>query len=131
MGLSIVPMLAGGAMYETGAGGSAPKHVQQFTKEGHLRWDSLGEYLALSVSLGTWALLATHRLLCSPPPLLRRLPRCWTTTYLHHARSTNLTTVVPLTTLPSSGQKQWLSTTLPSRAWQTSSPQTKTRLSRS
>merc|ERR1711865_1152049 len=45
--LSIVPMLAGGAMYETGAGGSAPKHVQQFTKEGHLRWDSLGEYLAL------------------------------------------------------------------------------------
>merc|ERR1711957_909912 len=49
--LSIVPMLTGGAMYETGAGGSAPKHVQQFTKEGHLRWDSLGEYLALSVSL--------------------------------------------------------------------------------
>merc|ERR1712127_653289 len=46
--LSIVPMLAGGAMYETGAGGSAPKHVQQFQKEGHLRWDSLGEYLALA-----------------------------------------------------------------------------------
>merc|ERR1719291_1559589 len=46
--LSIVPMLAGGGMYETGAGGSAPKHVQQFSKEGHLRWDSLGEYLALT-----------------------------------------------------------------------------------
>merc|ERR1712113_48968 len=46
--LSIVPMLAGGCMYETGAGGSAPKHVQQFQEEGHLRWDSLGEYLALS-----------------------------------------------------------------------------------
>merc|ERR1719502_993453 len=46
--LSIVPMLAGGAMYETGAGGSAPKHVQQFQKENHLRWDSLGEYLALT-----------------------------------------------------------------------------------
>jgi isocitrate dehydrogenase len=46
--LSIVPMLTGGAMYETGAGGSAPKHVQQFQQEGHLRWDSLGEYLALS-----------------------------------------------------------------------------------
>jgi len=45
--LSIVPMLAGGGMYETGAGGSAPKHVQQFQTEGHLRWDSLGEYLAL------------------------------------------------------------------------------------
>lgn len=49
--LSIVPMLAGGGMYETGAGGSAPKHVQQFTKEGHLRWDSLGEYLALSCAV--------------------------------------------------------------------------------
>jgi isocitrate dehydrogenase len=49
--LSIVPMLAGGGMYETGAGGSAPKHVQQFEKEGHLRWDSLGEFLALGVSL--------------------------------------------------------------------------------
>merc|ERR1719506_1835558 len=46
--LSIVPMLSGGGMYETGAGGSAPKHVQQFEKEGHLRWDSLGEYLALA-----------------------------------------------------------------------------------
>lgn len=46
--LSIVPMLAGGCMYETGAGGSAPKHVEQYQEEGHLRWDSLGEYLALS-----------------------------------------------------------------------------------
>merc|ERR1719446_1378132 len=46
--LSIVPLLAGGCLYETGAGGSAPKHVQQFQEEGHLRWDSLGEYLALS-----------------------------------------------------------------------------------
>jgi len=49
--LSIVPLLAGGALFETGAGGSAPKHVQQFVEEGHLRWDSLGEYLALAVSL--------------------------------------------------------------------------------
>merc|ERR1712056_173578 len=49
--LSIVPMLAGGAMYETGAGGSAPKHVEQYQKEGHLRWDSLGEYLALSAAV--------------------------------------------------------------------------------
>ena len=49
--LSIVPMLAGGGMFETGAGGSAPKHVQQFVEEGHLRWDSLGEFLALAVSL--------------------------------------------------------------------------------
>ena len=48
--LSIVPLLAGGGLFETGAGGSAPKHVQQFLKEGHLRWDSLGEYLAIAVS---------------------------------------------------------------------------------
>jgi isocitrate dehydrogenase len=48
--LSIVPLLAGGGLYETGAGGSAPKHVQQFVKEGHLRWDSLGEYLAMAVA---------------------------------------------------------------------------------
>jgi isocitrate dehydrogenase len=49
--LSIVPLLAGGGLYETGAGGSAPKHVQQFLKENYLRWDSLGEFLALAVSL--------------------------------------------------------------------------------
>jgi isocitrate dehydrogenase len=49
--LSIVPLMAGGGLYETGAGGSAPKHVQQFIEEGHLRWDSLGEFLALAVSL--------------------------------------------------------------------------------
>ena len=49
--LSIVPLLAGGGLFETGAGGSAPKHVQQFNEEGHLRWDSLGEFLALAVSL--------------------------------------------------------------------------------
>ncbi len=49
--LSIVPLLAGGGLFETGAGGTAPKHVQQFLKENHLRWDSLGEFLALAVSL--------------------------------------------------------------------------------
>lgn len=49
--LSIVPLLAGGKLFETGAGGSAPKHVQQFLSEGHLRWDSLGEFLALAVAL--------------------------------------------------------------------------------
>ena len=49
--LSIVPLLAGGGLFETGAGGSAPKHVQQFVQEGYLRWDSLGEFLALGVSL--------------------------------------------------------------------------------
>jgi isocitrate dehydrogenase len=49
--LSIVPLLNGGGLFETGAGGSAPKHVEQFVKEGHLRWDSLGEYCALVPSL--------------------------------------------------------------------------------
>src|SRR5699024_3582444 len=49
--LSIVPMLAGGGMYETGAGGSAPKHVEQLLEENHLRWDSMGEFLALSACL--------------------------------------------------------------------------------
>ncbi|WP_287126480.1 NADP-dependent isocitrate dehydrogenase [Desulfobacter sp.] len=49
--LSIVPLMAGGGLFETGAGGSAPKHVQQFLEEGHLRWDSLGEFLALAESI--------------------------------------------------------------------------------
>jgi isocitrate dehydrogenase len=49
--LSVVPLMNGGGLFETGAGGSAPKHVQQFVEEGHLRWDSLGEFLALSASL--------------------------------------------------------------------------------
>src|SRR5947209_15828391 len=48
--LSVVPLLKGGGLFETGAGGSAPKHVEQFVKENHLRWDSLGEFLALAVS---------------------------------------------------------------------------------
>src|SRR4051812_48717192 len=48
---SIVPLMSGGGLFETGAGGSAPKHVQQFVKENHLRWDSLGEFMALAVSL--------------------------------------------------------------------------------
>ena len=55
--LSIVPLLRGGGLFETGAGGSAPKHVQQFLKEGHLRWDSLGEYCALVPSL---EMIAAH-----------------------------------------------------------------------
>jgi len=59
--LSIVPLLAGGGMYETGAGGSAPKHVEQFQKENHLRWDSLGEYLALAVSLEDLASMTKNR----------------------------------------------------------------------
>ena len=59
--LSIVPLLAGGGLFETGAGGSAPKHVQQFVEEGHLRWDSLGEFLALAVSLEDLGNKTSHR----------------------------------------------------------------------
>ncbi|MCJ7592114.1 MAG: NADP-dependent isocitrate dehydrogenase, partial [Woeseiaceae bacterium] len=59
--LSIVPLLAGGGLYETGAGGSAPKHVQQFLNEGHLRWDSLGEFLALAVSIEDLAEKSNNR----------------------------------------------------------------------
>ena len=58
--LSIVPLMAGGGMYETGAGGSAPKHVQQLTEENHLRWDSLGEFLALAVSLEELGIKTGH-----------------------------------------------------------------------
>jgi isocitrate dehydrogenase len=58
--LSIVPLMDGGALFETGAGGSAPKHVQQFREEGHLRWDSLGEFLALAESFDHMARVASH-----------------------------------------------------------------------
>src|SRR5690606_25682694 len=65
--LSIVPLMNGGGLFETGAGGSAPKHVEQFMEENHLRWDSLGEFLALAVSLDHYA-EANHkdkaRILC-------------------------------------------------------------------
>jgi len=53
--LSVVPLMNGGGLFETGAGGSAPKHVQQFMEENHLRWDSLGEFLALAASLEHYA----------------------------------------------------------------------------
>ena len=66
--LSIVPLLNGGGLYETGAGGSAPKHVQQLVQENHLRWDSLGEFLALGASLEH----ISHRWLNSAAPVLAR-----------------------------------------------------------
>ena len=59
--LSIVPLLAGGGLFETGAGGSAPKHVKQLVEEGHLRWDSLGEFLALAVSLEDLAIKTDNK----------------------------------------------------------------------
>ena len=67
--LSVVPLINGGGLFETGAGGSAPKHVQQLIKENYLRWDSLGEFLALAVSLEHLAERpATPRPRCSPTP---------------------------------------------------------------
>ena len=85
--LSIVPLLAGGGLFETGAGGSAPKHVTQFTREGHLRWDSLGEYLALAVSLDDLA-LKTRTYCAFPKSKHCLLPLCDESLkgrfYIHH-----------------------------------------------
>jgi isocitrate dehydrogenase len=80
--LSIVPLLEGGGLFETGAGGSAPKHVQQFLREGHLRWDSLGEYCALVPSLE----LAAGGSGCSRAALLARTLDEAVGQYLEHAR---------------------------------------------
>jgi isocitrate dehydrogenase len=81
--LSIVPLLAGGGLFETGAGGSAPKHVQQFQKEGHLRWDSLGEYMALAASLQHYGERFRNAAACVLADALDRA----TARYLHEARS--------------------------------------------
>ena len=62
--LSIVPLLAGGVLLETGAGGSAPKHVEQFLKEGHLRWDSLGEYLATAIGFQVKKTVRREAIVC-------------------------------------------------------------------
>ena len=67
--LSVVPLINGGGLFETGAGGSAPKHVQQLVKENYLRWDSLGEFLALAASFEHYAQRQRQR----------RAPRCWPT----------------------------------------------------
>ena len=81
--LSIVPLLNGGGLFETGAGGSAPKHVQQFEAEGHLRWDSLGEYMALAASLQHLG----ERFGNSAAAVLGNALDDAVAGYLHHARS--------------------------------------------
>jgi isocitrate dehydrogenase len=81
--LSIVPLLAGGGLFETGAGGSAPKHVQQFVSEGHLRWDSLGEFLALAVSLEDLARKAENEEIAVLAETLDQA----TETFLHNDKS--------------------------------------------
>ena len=104
--LSIVPLMAGGGMYETGAGGSAPKHVQQLVEENHLRWDSLGEFLALAVVWKTWASRpATRRprswpRRSTPPPA-----SCWTTTRARRPRPASSTTGAASSTWRCTGRR--------------------------
>lgn len=104
--LSIVPLLNGGGLYETGAGGSAPKHVQQLIQENHLRWDSLGEFLATAVSLDELGEKQDNeraRLLGRPwtrPPSV-----CWKTTSRRPASLASWTTVAPTSTWPATGRR--------------------------
>ena len=95
--LSIVPLLDGGGLYETGAGGSAPKHVQQFVQENYLRWDSLGEFLALAVSiedLGTKT--GNPRRSWSRRRSIVPTGRSWTTTSHRSGRSASWTTAAAI-----------------------------------
>ena len=104
--LSIVPLMAGGGMYETGAGGSAPKHVKQLVEENHLRWDSLGEFLALGVVWKTWASRpATRRPRSWPRRWMPRPASCWTTTRARRARPVSSTTVAASSTSPCTGRR--------------------------
>ena len=104
--LSIVPLMAGGGMYETGAGGSAPKHVHQLVEENHLRWDSLGEFLALGAcfeDLGTKTGNKRAALLGR-----RSTPRsasCWRTTRARRARPVSSTTAAASSISPCTGRR--------------------------
>ena len=107
--LSIVPLLEGGGLYETGAGGSAPKHVQQFLEENHLRWDSLGEFLALQVSIEDLAREDRQR------PARRCWPRRWMRptgsssrrTSRRRARSASSTCAAAISTSRCTGRRRW------------------------
>ena len=114
--LSIVPLLAGGGLYETGAGGSAPKHVQQFLQENYLRWDSLGEFLALAVSIEDLGYedrqrqgdRARHRRSTRPTAGSSR------TTSRRSARSARSTTAAATSTWRCTGRGRWpIRTTTP------------------
>ena len=105
--LSIVPLLAGGGLFETGAGGSAPKHVQQFVEEGHLRWDSLGRisrYRSIFWRISPIKqVTAKHR--CWPMHSMPPSVYFWMRTNLHRAKSMNWTTGAATSTSPSFGRK--------------------------
>ena len=107
--LSIVPLLAGGGMYETGAGGSAPKHVQQFLEEGHLRWDSLGEFLALQVSIEDLAAQDRQSRPHAAWPRRWMPPTAssWTTTSRHSARPASSTIAAATSTWRCTGRRRW------------------------
>jgi hypothetical protein len=105
--LSIVPLLAGGGLFETGAGGSAPKHVQQFVEEGHLRWDSLGEFLAIAVSLEDLANKTENAKGTGSWRIASILPSVnfWMRTNLPPAKSMKSTTGAVISTSPFIGRK--------------------------
>jgi isocitrate dehydrogenase len=104
--LSIVPLLAGGGLFETGAGGSAPKHVQQFVEEGHLRWDSLGEFLAIAVSLEDLANKTENaKAQVLADCLNSAIGNFWMRTNLPPAKSMRSTTGAVISTSPFIGRK--------------------------
>ena len=106
--LSIVPLMEGGGMFETGAGGSAPKHVEQFQQEGYLRWDSLGEFLALGASLEHLAQTyknAKAQVLAEA--LDRPSARSSSSTARPRARSANSTIAAAISTSPCTGRRRW------------------------
>ena len=106
--LSVVPLINGGGLFETGAGGSAPKHVQQLVKENYLRWDSLGEFLALAVSFEHLADVtgnARAQVLGATPSTARPGP-CSTRTRAPPARSAASTTAAATSTSRSTGPQE-------------------------
>ena len=104
--LSIVPLMSGGGLFETGAGGSAPKHVQQFTQENHLRWDSLGEFLALAASLEMVADKdGNARAKYSRRRSIGRPAGCWRRTARRRARRASSTTAAVTSTSRSAGPR--------------------------
>ena len=126
--LSVVPLMNGGGLFETGAGGSAPKHVQQLVKENHLRWDSLGEFLALAVSFEFLADKTDNpRAACWRRRSTRRPGSCWRTASRRSARSTSSTTAAATSTSRCTGRRRWrTSSTTPS--WPTRSSRSRSRL---
>ena len=104
--LSIVPLLNGGGLFETGAGGSAPKHVEQFLEEGHLRWDSLGEFCAIVASFEHLSqVFHNDKAQILPTRWIRRSASIWKTGSRRRARCTNWTTGEAITTSPCTGLK--------------------------